>query len=345
LGGSGVPLSQKLSRVPLTDRSSLKGVTGILIASLRLLDKVHVGSGEFNLIVSDWNAVKRLSQEVLASKAIERVGAQAVNLMSISLKFTRVGQKVCIPGSAIKGVIRTRLELMAGKRGSGNVTSVCLSFARPRMKGLPAPGSQGWRHARIWGLTVLVDREPESYLEEEQIFELCPVCNLFGAPGTASRVLFSDMCCDNCSTQMCAISEYNMRVDVLPPGTMLKSSIVLRGVTVEELGLLIIGMGFDGINFKPILIGRMKYSCEGMGKAVFSIEKLRVATYSLDYIKGLGVSIKQSTEGFVIEGEELKKLINVAFSKARERYPDVEPFSEAEEKENLSSQLNLVRCI
>lgn len=335
---------QKLSRVPLTSRSALQGVTGVIVFSLKLLDGVHVGSGELNLIVRDLNAVKRFSREILAKKNIERVGAEIVNLISIGLKFVKLGTKLCIPGSTLKGVVRTRLELIAGKRGSGDTSSACLTFAGPPLTKLPTPGSQGWRHARIWGRAVSIDREAESYLEEEFVSELCPICNLFGAPGVASRTLFSNACCDNCSTHVCTVSEYNMRLEILSPGTVLKGSIALRGVVVEELGLLLIGMGFDGNNFKPILIGRLKYAGEGMGRALLSLEKLIVAIYSVDYLEKLGVGVKQGDEGYVVEGDELKKLVYTAFAKARERYPDIEPFSEAEEKERISQQLNLVRC-
>jgi CRISPR/Cas system CSM-associated protein Csm3 (group 7 of RAMP superfamily) len=339
-----VSLSQKLSRVPLTDRSVLQGIVGTIEFSLRLLDSVHIGSGELSLIVKSQSDVKRLAQDILAKKSIERAGAKAVDLTSIGLRFVRLGNRLCVLGSTLKGVIRARLELMAGKRGSEVTASACLTFAGPPPTKPPAPGSQGWRHVKIWGSAASVNREAESYLEEESISELCPVCNLLGAPGAVSRVLFGNACCDNCSTQLCTISEYGMMLEVLPLGTVLRGSVTLRGVAVEELGLLLIGMGFDGMNFKPVLLGRLKYAGKGMGRAVFSLEKLVVAPYSVSYLSELGVSAKQSGNGYIVEGGELGKLIGIAFAKARKRYPDVEPFSEAEEKEGISQELNLVRC-
>jgi hypothetical protein len=135
-----------------------------------------------------------------------------------------------------------------------------------------------------------------------------------------------------------------MLLEALPPGPVLRGLVTLRGVVIEELGLLLIGMGFDGVSFKPVLLGRLKYAGKGMGRAVFSLEKLVVTPYSVSYLSELGVGVKQSDYGYIVEGEELNKLIGIAFARARKRYPDIEPFSEAEEKERISQELNLVRC-
>jgi len=337
-------LQQKLNKVQFTSRSDLTGITGKLEVILRLIDNIHVGSGELKLKFRDSTVVKRLAQDLISKKDIVRVGIEASNLMFIEQALVRVGGKVCIPGSTIKGLIRSRLELMAGKRGNDIIASACLSSAVPPPPKPPPIGSPGWRHARIWDKAISVLRESESYLEEEVIVDLCPICNLFGAPHIMSRVFFSDFYCgDGCDISECVFTEYGMRLEILRPNTVLKGNIVLRGVTLEELGLLLIGIGFDGTEFKPILIGRMKYAAEGFGKARFEVSKFVVSEYSINYLKSIDIELKRIDHHIVID-DGLRRLLSIAFNEARKKFPDIEPFSEAEEKDRLATNLNLRRC-
>jgi hypothetical protein len=345
MGGSGMSFSQRLNKVPLTSRDNLSQITGKLEVNLRLIDRVHVGSGGLKLKSKDPILIKRLAKEIISGKDISRIGVEAVNLVFIEQDFVRVGNKVCIPGSTIKGLIRSRLELMAGKRGNDVVASACLSIpSRPLTQPLPI-GTPGWRHVRIWDKAVTVLREGESFLEEELVSELCPICNLFGAPHISSRVFFNDFYCeDRCEVTTCVFKDYGMRLEVLEPNSVFRGGVILRGVTLEELGLLLIGMGFDGNQFKPVLIGRMKYAAEGFGKVRFEVIKLIVSEYAIKYLEGVGISLRCIDFNYIIDGDELRKLLNLAFNEARKKFPDIEPFSESEEKDRLNVNLNLTRC-
>ena len=338
--------SQALNRVALTPRSLLSGIVGRLELKARLVDRVHVGSGELRLSIKDRGLVVKLARELLATKDPHRAAKRALELMSVEQAFVKLGDRLCIPGSTIKGLVRSRLELMAGRRGQDVKASACLSVAGPLLAKPPAPGLPGWRHAKIWGSAVLVERERESYHEEGLAADLCPICNLLGAPGVASRVYFSDLCCvERCSPSICAFQEYGMRLEVLEPGATLSGALTLRGVALEELGLLFIGLGFDGSSFKPLLVGRAKYMAENFGRVVFEPRSLVVVReLSVELLRSVGLSPRCEGRYCVVEGVELNKLLVEAFKAARGKYPDIEPFSEAEEKERLAASLNLARC-
>lgn len=345
---------QSIKKVSLSDRWYLKGLTGTLHLELESLQHIAVFSGHTRLQGDEMSlryAADSIRKQVLAGKFIDINSVRgAIDKLRIVLKHIYTAGLPCIPGSTVKGTIRSRLELMAGGRGKLPEASACISVEEHIPRTPPTPGKPGWRHITIWGSAVTVERERESYIEEEYVAELCPVCNIFGGPGIASRVMFSDFC--GCKTVV-KDTVYGMPMEFLPPNCVLKGFVILRGLSLAELGLLLIGMGFNGSSFKPILIGRFKYAGKNIGKAVFRAVKLELRRVYLDMLRGdekerLGlknIALKAVGDLYIAEGATLNQILERAFNAARREYPDIELFSEAEEKELRARNLALVDII
>ena len=249
-------------RSEYTPRDSyLNGLTGKISLTLKTLSYIHIGSGAFKLYV-DINVVKRFIEYFKRrgfDYALSSMSDKITKAISYDFSaFTRYGDKITIPGSTIKGLLRSRLELLF--KGTSGSTNACFSKAGIPLSVVPNKGLHGWRHVRIWGNVVFENRGPPCNLTSLGT-NVCKVCDIFGAPGLASRVFVGNFYPVNNNVTERKELEYGEKLEVVKPGVTFKGDITFHSLTLDELGLIFIGLGAkkDG-TFVPILIGCLLYT-------------------------------------------------------------------------------------
>lgn len=322
-------------KVGYTNRFNLNGLTGVLKLGLHVLNYTHLGLGKLKLVIKDKAQVIRI-----VSMPFDQAARHAVNVLSYDyFETVRYGKRVCIPGSSIKGAVRSRIELSS--IAYNNTNDFCFSVqGRPPIPP-PQVGQHGWRHFKIWDPAVYELRDtcnPES----TGVYDLCVGCDMFGAPGVASRVFFGNFCVDGDVTGNLDL-DYGEKLEVIKPCTVLEGEISFHGLSLDEFGILLIGLGWcPNINdFKPILMGKSKYRVRTtsagtkvvLGRVKFEARELKVLTEYLTKDITSKIAIKE-----VIRGDELKELFNIAVKEAVNKYPSLRNapcFSEAEKLDEL----------
>ena len=289
--GSGVWfLVRRLSVVkrPYTGRDSLAGLTGVINYELLTKSYVHVGSGKTVLGVS-----KELVSAISKADTLERILRSIKNsrpgVTSTCLELIHYGDRVCIPGSSIKGIVRSRLELLSSPIND-EVESCFRVVGSPPMLNPPPPGSQGWRHARIWWDAPSQDRISSCDPLSTGDYSLCVICDIFGAPGVASRVFFGNACTAEKVGIRTEVLDHGECLELIPPNTMFLGEFSFTNLKPEELGLVLIGMGArsDG-NFTEILLGKSKYRLREistgtkveLGRVIFRLRRIELRDYSI----------------------------------------------------------------
>ncbi len=158
--------------------------------------------------------------------------------------------KYFIPGSSLKGVIRSRIEYKLMYKNNTNAYSCYIVdgyFRQPSSK-----------HLKFWN----INDQPREYCE---IPKICIVCDMFGNRNLASLTEFSD-----------AVTYDNNPVERLPelgisaikPNTTFVMDILCKNYDYLRLGLLFLGL--ELYSKSPILIGMYKYKYNGIvGKELF----------------------------------------------------------------------------
>ncbi|ARM76983.1 hypothetical protein B6F84_00035 [Acidianus manzaensis] len=214
-------------------------------------DYLHVGSGEYSVeVLKPISDVDKLVDQALKGDIPNEVNnffSQEMYLMN------HYEGKTVIPGSTIKGMVRTRLELAIP--GSCYIVDSRGSNYSPRYKSIFKP-----EHKKS-------DRfDPEDYPN------VCPVCNLLGNSGLASRVNFSDFVSSD-KTDVIKIS--NVGYEVAKKGARFSGKVVYNSLSKEELGMLFYGFGIRVQNGRVLskvqLLGRFKYEDKRFGRVTFSI--------------------------------------------------------------------------
>lgn len=176
--------------------------------------------------------------------------------------FFRVGGRPAIPGSTIKGTLRSRLEHMFRKprAPNGEVYSCFIKQERPRknptyLKMLDAPEGISERQA---------DNPPK---------HPCFLCDLFGGLSLGSRVSCFDAKllgpAEDWIKQVDIADENGDPVptEVIRPGAEFAFSILMRNLGTREIGLLFLAMGFYPADTQntvgiPIPMGQYKYDSQ-----------------------------------------------------------------------------------
>lgn len=283
------------------------GLAGIIETRLVSESYIHIGSAQPPLKV-DEDKLKRV---------IQRAGPKNMNLLSKVIRFEeRIQFNICggiptIPGSSVKGNIRSRLELSFRPKG-GYVKSCFLRATRPLERKVPM-GQHGWRHSRIWGEVLFEDRGPPCDLTRNDT--VCLVCDLFGTTGLKSLVDFGDFKGYGVELESLDL-DYGMKVYAAKPGSEFRGIISFINLSISDLGLLFIGMRAGG----SALLGRLKYrsviSGYTFGKVKYVIDGFKLWDESRPLEIG-GLIIKP---GEKVEGERLAHLIEMLKTRAYKEY-------------------------
>ena len=273
---------------PYTGRDSLAELTGTINYELITKSYIHVGSGRAVLGVSK-ELVNTTSKAITLEEALRNIKSLRSSVSTTCLELVRYGDKVCIPGSSIKGIVRSRLELLSSPTNN-EVESCFRVVASPPMLNPPPSGSQGWRHARIWWDAPSQDRVSSCDPLSTGDYSLCVICNIFGAPGVASRVFFGNACTEGKVRILTEVLDHGECLELIPPNTMFLGEFSFTNLKPEELGLVLIGMGAksDG-SFTEILLGKSKYRLREtpsgtkveLGRAVFRLRRIELRDYSI----------------------------------------------------------------
>lgn len=165
-------------------------------------------------------------------------------------KIPRYDAKVIIPASALKGVVRSRIEYKL----SPKISCYCVEEQKMPPKNLYK------RHLTFWGKEIDKPRGSCSFVkkeekekEEEESRKVCIVCDLFGSPGLASRIYFSDL--EMVSGKVTRLQD--LGIEVIAPQSEFKSTVNIINCDLIDLGLLFLGL--ELYSGSPILLGAYKY--------------------------------------------------------------------------------------
>ncbi|MEM4618793.1 MAG: RAMP superfamily CRISPR-associated protein [Desulfurococcaceae archaeon] len=280
------------------DRGVLGGLCGIIYTIVKAESYIHVGSSPTFFTID----------EDLLTKLIKSGKKDIMSLLQVSklmeiVQFNVSNDRPVIPGSSIKGNIRSRLELSFRPK-DGYVRSCFIRASKPLVEE-PRKGKRGWRHFKIWGNVLFEDRGPPCDLTKMD--KVCLICDLFGTAGLKSLIDFSDFVGEGDARDMLEplSLEYGMNLLAAKPGSKFNGRILFHNLSPSELGLLLIGMKVG----KSVLLGRLKYrhviSGRTFGKARYDIKAIEFLKESRD-LEVDGLRIKG---GDRVEGAELIKLI------------------------------------
>ncbi|QGA53986.1 hypothetical protein GFS03_05050 [Sulfolobus sp. E5-1-F] len=233
-----------------------EGLEGIIELQLRVVsDYLHVGSGKYDVeVMKDVSDVKQLVEDYLngVSKGIPNNVDQYFS--RVAFLMVREKDNVVIPGSTIKGMVRSRLELSIP--GScyivtGPSTSSSAVYKKI-FKPDPNRGSDRFD----------VDKFPQ----------VCPVCDLLGNMGLGSRVSFSDFVMTSGKVDYVKVKDRDY--EVATKGSIFTGRVLYKSLKPVELGMLLYGFGFVNScnSSKVMLLGRFKFSDKRFGRVQFSLK-------------------------------------------------------------------------
>ncbi len=225
----------------------------------RLLgDEKHCATLRLELeveVVSDYLHIGRGTEPVVTGRALELLKrARSIDEMmniieSIASALGGVRQvkrmyalrgKPAIPGSSLKGAVRSRIEL--GSYGGGGVVPAEMLYGNEQpLVQLPPVGQHGWRHARIWCESVFEPRSYEPYSVLDDLMGVMP----HGGEAIASRIYFSDLLPAGPAETRILLLDHGEMVEAVPRGARFRGEILATHVSLEELGLLFYGLGLD----------------------------------------------------------------------------------------------------
>ena len=198
------------------------------------------------------------------------------NFMSFNkLKDITTGKEtIAIPGSSIKGNIRSRLELTLVPREGEAIA--CITYYT-YLQQEPLKGAHGWRHYRIWREALELPRGARCDATKQD--KVCLVCDIFGAPGLASLINIGTFYQTSKDESLIKLEYRGERILAAKPGTVFRGMIYFRGLKTNELGLLLIGMGQSTKGPRIVLLGKHKYAPfagKPMGRIVYNITKVKI---------------------------------------------------------------------
>jgi len=317
-----VQSSVRVARGKPRPRDRFEGLAGRLEVRLRACSKelgdpvdsyLHVGTGALMLAIDE----ARLRQRAAAARSrrqLERLVSELSGELQLDYaQFSALAGRPAVPGSSVKGNVRSRLELsLIPKDG---VVRCCLIRASEEPLEPPPPGEHGWRHFRIWEQALGFEREPAcSYTEEEG--QVCLCCDLFGTAGLQGLVEFSDFLGENVRIKRVDLPT-GEKLEAAEPGSAFAGRISFRNLKPWELGLLLYGMGLrDSRIGRPVLFGKVKY--RRYPGLVFGVVRYEVAALELaPFSQPLEAGGARVEPGSKVEGEALDGLVRALVEAAR----------------------------
>ncbi|BBD73375.1 hypothetical protein HS1genome_1764 [Sulfodiicoccus acidiphilus] len=220
-------------------------------------DYLHVGQGKREVLLKPVNDVEAMVRQYLERGQLPDLDDHFVR----GNPFMRVAGRLTVPGSTLKGAVRTRLEM--------SIKDAC--YVTGNQRGV----SSSPRYRQIFRPDP--NRGSDNYLSGRAIKgnAVCPVCDLMGSPGLASRVSFSDAYYVSGQVVNVTNKEDGSSYEVAKRGSKFRGEVLLWGSALD-LGMVLYGLGVrcsQGRPFsKTILLGRFKYDVPQFGRVKFSTD-------------------------------------------------------------------------
>lgn len=229
----------------------------------RIDSHLHVGTGALRLVV-DEDYLRRRAALAKGRHDLERLVQELSNTIQLDheqfvlLKDVKVGERPVVPGSSVKGNVRSRLELSFVPKKDGSVRC-CFIRATDDPVNPPPKGQHGWRHFRIWQRSLRFRRGEACDYTDEYTTGVCLLCDLFGTAGLAGLIDFGDLVGTGVNLARVDLPT-GEKLLVAPPGSTFEGTVSFRNLKPEEVGLLLYGMGMSDLRLgRPVLLGKMKY--------------------------------------------------------------------------------------
>ena len=210
--------------------------------------------------------------------------------------------KPIIPGSSLKGALRSRLEYkLVVKEG---VSYSCYSVLSPRQE-----VDTNSRHVKFWGEDILELKTSCNFNLSENV---CSVCDIFGAPGLSSRVIIDNAQPVN-DVELVEVSIRNLKLRVIPPGSSFRLDIYGLNFNYLDLGLLLVSMEY--YTGSPIILGAYKYMYNPVVGGNINNKYFGLIRLSLKKLETIFQSDKSVTEDSLLNkaAEEVNRLREEGF--------------------------------
>ncbi|MEM2542654.1 MAG: hypothetical protein QXR35_04250 [Candidatus Korarchaeum sp.] len=324
------PQRVRVKRGHYRDRRTFNPIEGIIEVEIEVCSQqkhgvdshLFVGSGEEEINYRSEDLERLVKQKQWDHATLKRYALQLnIGGRAIQAQLDPSGGKkgLVIFGTSVKGNVKSRLQLTLQPYEG---TAIACLYPASVLQSLPRQGSRGWRHYEIWEGSLQYIRDKPCNVNEEP--NVCTVCDLFGAPGLSSLIEFGTfyMLQDSIGE----LVEGPEKLYAATPGSKFRGVINFRGLRLEELGLLLIGMGHlapDG-RPRPVLFGSHKYrglAKNLMGRIVYNIVGLKLSS------RCDGESIVRPGKRY--EGKELREVSISALKAAYEKFgPYIKPVDE-----------------
>jgi len=274
---------------------------------------LHVGTGALRLVLD--GAQLRRAAAARARQQLEQLVSELSGRIQLDyLQFPSTAGRPVVPGSSVKGNVRSRLELsFAPKDG---VVRCCLIRATEEPLEPPEPGEHGWRHFRIWRQALEFEREPACDYSEGEEGQVCLCCDLFGTAGLQGLVEFSDFPAERAAIERVSLPT-GEKLEATKPGSTFAGRVAFRNLEAWEVGLLLYGMGLRESRLgRPVLLGKVKY--KRYPNLIFGVVRYEVAALELaPFSQPLDAGGTRIEPGVRIEGEHLDGLVRALVEAAR----------------------------
>ena len=242
-----------------TERNA-PGLQGVLNLEMEVVSYyLHVGSGVYDVEpMRPLSDVGKLVEEALKGDFpnVEGFFSPVVHRMNEYMG------KLVIPGSTVKGLVRTRLEL--------SLDQACYVVDRNSNNYSP-------RYREIF-------HNPRPKRRDDPQKHVCPVCDLLGNMGLGSRVSFSDLVMTQGKVEY--VNVRGQLYESAAKGSRFEGKVVYHSLKPVDLGMLLYGLGFRAkggkLEGKVMLMGRFKFEDRRFGRVRFSLKEQRQ-----DYVKAL----------------------------------------------------------
>ncbi|MEM1513231.1 MAG: RAMP superfamily CRISPR-associated protein [Candidatus Jordarchaeales archaeon] len=192
-----------------------------------------------------------------------------------------------IPGSTLKGSVRSRIEHLFMPHD--NTIEACYSVSKVR--GRVSQNRFNRRHLKVYGYPKYGGTIPErGHCSPPE--EVCVVCDMFGALSLGSKVNFSDALMERGGYEVRTMSFGHNKGNyvLVDPGSVFKFTVSFINLTWEQLGLLLMGMRLH--EGKPMLIGRFKYAKRKVNDQLSALGRVKMSlleAYTYNYRGGIPV--------------------------------------------------------
>jgi len=242
---SNTPRNHTFRDAPLT-----KGV--LELEGEVVSEYLHVGSGIVDVVLtSDVGDLTDMVERILKGESLTSFASLNSMFSRPAHLLSRVGYRVVIPGSTIKGMVRTRLEL--------SIPNACYIVDMQSR-------DYSQRYREIF--------KPDQRKRADRFPQVCPVCDLLGNAGLASRVEFSDFTLGGDWIDFVSIGSESY--EVVKKGGKFSGRVTFKVKSPEELGMILWGFGIRSGGNKVVLLGRFKFQDRRFGRVKFTVKSLRV---------------------------------------------------------------------